>query len=324
MTVEMDPAVELPHEPDPSVPLWSENFCYQAYDSTSRVGFWLHLGSITGQPGQWRQIFVAYLPDGDVLVEKSWGRRQHQSGPGATSMTLSCDKPFQTFTIDFDGSAQRCSTASLVDRFRSDGLNRPTKAQLVFDARTPLWAAGEQMTKQAWGHIHHEQLCRVTGWLEHDSQHIAIDGNGIRDHTVGPRDFEPIRRHCWISGISDSGRGFVLLAMESREGVAKLQRGFVYIDGELHQAEPVEIPYLCSLDDRDQYGPLTLRYGDHTARITAEVLHNVSYGLIPPNEVTVGFDPAVATNLVVEGQTRFDWDGEVLYGLTERSLVVSR
>lgn len=178
------------------------------------------------------------------------------------------------------------------------------------------------MTTQAWGRIHHSQLCRVTGWIEHGGRRVAFSGNGIRDHTVGPRDFTSLARHCWISGLSPHGRGFLLLSMESSHSVAPLNLGFVLEDGQLHDAEPIAIPYMRKLAERDSCEPLVLRYSGGEARISVELLHSLSLGLMRPNELTIGCDPDAATNLVVEGHSRFEWDGEELYGLTERSLAI--
>lgn len=320
--LDWDPALELPHTPDPSVHLWSENFCYQGYDAAKDIGFWLHIGSVPNRPEIWRQIFVVYLPGGEILAEKSFGRGSTESGPGASTMSLTCVKPFERFEITFDGCARALRSADLDEAGLSDGLHQQIRAELAWSARSPMWAAGEQMTKQAWGHIHHEQLCSVSGFLDTPAGRVQIEGTGIRDHTVGPRDFTTIQRHVWISGLGESGRGFVLLAMESTDGVAALSRGFVLEGGVLHEAQPIQVPYLDSVDRRAEPARLVLRYHGRTAEIDAQILHNVSLGLIPPNEVTVGFDRAAATNLVVEGQSRFTWDGELLHGLTERSLRV--
>ncbi|HEV7534198.1 MAG TPA: hypothetical protein VGP90_01110, partial [Acidimicrobiia bacterium] len=64
--------------------------------------------------------------------------------------------------------------------------------------------------------------------------------------------------------------------------------------------------------------PYVLELGEH--RIGAEILHLLPNGFEGPNDICLGYDPSVTTTANFEGMSRFEWDGEIGYGLTERSL----
>jgi hypothetical protein len=64
--------------------------------------------------------------------------------------------------------------------------------------------------------------------------------------------------------------------------------------------------------------PYILELGEH--RISAEILHLLPNGFEGPNDICLGYDPAITTTANFEAMSRFEWDGEVGYGLTERSL----
>ena len=64
--------------------------------------------------------------------------------------------------------------------------------------------------------------------------------------------------------------------------------------------------------------PYVLELGEH--RIRGEILHLLPNGFDGPNDICLGYDPAVTSAANFEAMSRFEWDGEVGYGLTERSL----
>ena len=64
--------------------------------------------------------------------------------------------------------------------------------------------------------------------------------------------------------------------------------------------------------------PYELDFGE--PRIGTEILHLLPNGFEGPNDICLGYDPTVTTAANFEGFSRFEWDGEVGYGLTERSV----
>src|SRR5215210_2607027 len=88
---EFAPEDELPIAQTPDVPLWSENYHKQVYDAGAGVGVLMHLGRTPYDVSLWRQLVVVYLPDDDVVVDKSYGRAP-ANGPGASTLTFDCEE----------------------------------------------------------------------------------------------------------------------------------------------------------------------------------------------------------------------------------------
>lgn len=307
-------ASELPARTFEDEAGWTENYCYVAYDPASEIGIWSHLGRATFEPTLWRELSILYLPTGERLMTKGYGRAETERGPGGASLSYTCEEPWNRWTTRLDGAAVRATEAQLDGAVMGDAVHEPVAYELDWRAAGPVLELGEAMQGQSWGNVHYEQLCGVRGTVRHSGTEVAFDGVGIRDHTRGPRDFGAVLRHVWANAVFPSGRGFILIDVEV-EG-HRLSRAVLLEDGVLRAAEVRGAPFLTS--HADGSASYEMQLGD--ARITAEILHNMPYGFAGCNDVVLGYDPAVVTHSLFEGFTRFTWDGETGHGLTERTL----
>lgn len=318
----LDPADEAPHEIKSELPLWSENYCSQAYDPVRRIGVWLHMGRTHYKPDLWREVAVIYLPDGDYVVVKGYGRNQHERGPGSATMRFAYDEPWNRWTKTLDGAGVHVPAGTAWGGLVPDGLHIPVSFELSFTGLHPTWDVGAEMRQQTWGHSHYEQVCAVAGTIRWDDQELALAGTGIRDHTQGPRDYSTVHRHCWLHGAFPSGRGFILLDVDV-DG-HRMRRAATFGRESTHDAELVETPMLGH--HREHSDPYRIRLRDHTgadATIEATQLHVMPYGFMGASEVSLGYCPEAVSHQFYEAHTEFTWDGETGYGLTERSVRVT-
>ena len=65
---------------------------------------------------------------------------------------------------------------------------------------------GEGIEDEAWADVHYEHSGRFEGVLRYGAVTVALAGTGYRDHSVGPRDVEPMLAHTWVHGEFGSGR----------------------------------------------------------------------------------------------------------------------
>ena len=76
---------------------------------------------------------------------------------------------------------------------------------LVHTAVGPLYGSADDEAEAAASHeqqfakAHYEQHMRVTGALEIDGERIDIAGNGLRDHSWGPRYWQAIEGYEWLT-----------------------------------------------------------------------------------------------------------------------------
>jgi hypothetical protein len=311
----LEPEREFPAQSYPdNIPLWTENYCFVAYDPTSQVGLWTHLGRAPFDSTLWRELSIVYLPDGDRLVNKGYGRSETPRGPGGATMTFRCVEPFRRWRINRDGGSVRTTVDRLYHGMVTDQRHERVGFDLTLECTGGVWDWGEVEDAHKWGKLHYEQLVGVKGTITVGGEAIPFNGQGLRDHTSGARDFTVFSSHIWSWANFPSGRGFILLHLVVDGQYltrAVIQEAGVLTTVDLHNS-PV-------LSDRSQHAdPYVLELGEH--RVTAEILHPFPNGFDGPNDICIGYDPAVTATANFENLSRFEWDAEIGYGHTERSL----
>ena len=310
----MDDRFEFPAQEWPDVPLWTENYCYVAYDPTTEIGVWTHLGRAPFDPTLWRELSMVFLPTGERLVNKGYGRTETARGPGGATLAYECVEPWKRWRTRRDGASIRTTVKDLDAGMLFDRAHERVAFDLDWEDRGPLWDWGEVEDAHGWGKLHYEQLATVSGSVTAGGQAVPFAGAGIRDHTRGPRDFTVVERHIWAWGNFPSGRGFMLLGVVA--GGVALTRAVTVEDGQLRARTLSDPPMLRSRAG----GPEPYVLDLDGVRITGEILHLLPGGFEGPNDICLGFDPAVTGTANFEAFTCFEWDGEVGFGLTERSV----
>lgn len=311
----LEPEREFPAQSYPdNIPLWTENYCFVAYDPGSQVGLWTHLGRAPFDSTLWRELSIVYLPDGDRLVNKGYGRSETARGPGGATMAFHCVEPFRQWRMNRDGGSIRTTVDQLYHGMVTDQRHERVGFDLTLDCFGGVWDWGEVEDAHKWGKLHYEQLVGVKGTISIGGQAIPFDGQGLRDHTSGARDFTIFSSHIWSWANFPSGRGFILLHLVVNGQY--LTRAVIQENGALTAVDLHNSPVLT---ERSQHGdPYVLELGEH--RITAEILHPFPNGFDGPNDICIGYDPAVTATANFENLSRFEWDGEIGYGHTERSI----
>ena len=310
----LTPESEFPVQSYPDIPLWTENYCFVAYDPASQVGLWTHLGRAPFDPTLWRELSIVYLPSGERLVNKGYGRNEPPRGPGGATMAFQCVEPFRSWRVSRDGGSIRTTVDRLYRGMAHDQRHERVGFDVTLNCHGAVWDWGEVEDAHKWGKLHYEQLVSVRGTFTIGGEAIAFDGQGLRDHTSGARDFTVFSSHIWSWANFPSGRGFILLHLVV-DG-SYLTRAVVQEDGVLTAVDLHNSPVLT---ERAQHAdPYVLELGEH--RISAEILHPFPNGFDGPNDICIGYDPAVTATANFESLSRFEWDGEIGYGHTERSV----
>jgi hypothetical protein len=314
---------ELPLSAPPDIPLWSENFCLQAWDPRAALGVWLHMGLPVYDAGLWHDITVVYLPGGeDLLVVKSFAPREWQQGFGPAGAMLRADYDAATgeWVWRFHGIAHRTTRSQLHRALMHEAAAEPLRFELRFSGLSRVWDLTHYVGEQAWATdgAHWEQPCAVHGVIEVGGKRHDFSGTGIRDHSRGKRDTTHFGPHFWLHGAFPSGRCFGLLYVSGMPGQpVTLNRAYAVYDGVLEDAEVLALPA-----DRLFPQPFEIRLRDRkgTHTIRGELLHDMTFSFFAPNEILIGRDVQRAERFLNEGQIRWTWDGETGYGLGERTV----
>jgi hypothetical protein len=314
---------EYPH-PVQDVPLWSENYLTQFYDPDAQVGVYMHLSRSPINPNLWLENFVVYLPGNRFLVSRGYGNRDTPTGPAAVGLSWECTRPYVEWIKRFDGGARLVSGEELIAGPLADGMHIGVQMELTCRASGHVFDMGD-MSHQSWAKLHYEQHCDMTGHVSYLGKRIEVKGTGLRDHSVGPRDLSRMGNHVWHSGQFPSGRGFQFCNVRYREGCGDGELRYAVVtdhDG-IHLATMENTPIIT--EESQAYDGYEMRMvtGDGTRHvIRAEVLQVMPFSLLGPNEISHGNNTGpAATHLLLDCQARYEWDGEIGYGLTERSVV---
>ena len=317
----IDPADDLPHEPQ-DVPLWSETYLWTAYDPASRAGFYLHQGVTAFDPRLWRSTLGCCLPNGDVLVTKSYGRPPGSRSTGSAVLHASCDVPLERWTLHADGAGRRVSGAESRARLIPDGLPTKLRMEVSFEGAAPVFSPGEA----SWGRLHHDQPCKVRGRLEYGDETLDFDGTGYRDHSLGPRDLSGYRGSDWCEALFPSGRFFYLTDIMWDPVEHSMRRGFIFDGGTYQFVEIKSMPVLAEATADPRAVRLSFVGPDGPVDITGEIENVIRFTHKLPHELCLGTDlgSATPTDLaVIDCMTRYEWEGEVGYGLCEWILPMS-
>jgi hypothetical protein len=281
-------------------------------------GLQLNLGFADG-----RALIVRELGEGRSPVDDDGICRTFAAGP----LVFRHVEPFDTLTLAYEGPALDTTFDAMVAGDPGD-RHADVAVEVELKCALPPWISGtltaeaketfDQGFAGAYISPRYEQLCTSKGTVRVGDDDWSFTGTALRIHRQGPRDTGGFWGHAWPSALFPSGKGFGALAFPERsDGQPTFNEGFVFLDGRMIPATLVdsEAPYIRRLQGSGEDVSLTMRTVDgDDIRIEGETLFTST---IPGGSSE--FAPALQ-----QAGTRYTWDGEVTYGMLERSMPVDQ
>lgn len=311
---------------------WSETRWLGTWNPSEGVGLFLHAGRFRHNIDLWWVQTVVYLPDGEVAVDRSWGRAPDESAVRTSVFELVVAEPGARLTARFDGAAEICTVQQLAERPRgSGGHGVGLYFELEARAMRPEWDIYDQLeAKQAWadgGHV--EQHHAVTGALRIGDETYSLDGLGFDDHSHGVRAWDGFGSHIFFN-VPFDGFGLHLIAIQTRDGApAQLIGAVTDQAGGVDPVDAIAVPLLEDLLGAPQRfdAALTLRSG-RTLKLDIQVVHTFQMTITDDHNDNInGLDWDVPGDplMFCECIARFTTtDGDVSFGHLERSARRSR
>jgi prepilin-type processing-associated H-X9-DG protein len=257
---------------------------------------------------------------------------------GAGPLICRMVEPFTTWRMSFDGSMTRTSTAALIAG-DIDGVPVDVKFDVEMRMVVPPWeqgrlnsAAGDVLSNSDEGALmggpRYEQLFRATGSVTIDGVEQQFTGQGLRIRRQGVRKLATFWGHCWQTAVFPSGKAFGFMAYPPREdGKPTFNEGFLFDgDGELIPARVVEAPWLTEIKNGSQDVSFVLETERGRVRIDGETV--LSTFDIHHRDKTFSTNLVHQENVdfpaLQQAGVRYTWDGEVTYGMIERSNPLSK
>lgn len=346
MTVDLtggiDPSREYLFDARPENPEMRDSVSFWTVSDRGEVG--LPRVGVEAVAANWDahdiQVNVAY-PDGRVYRLRTNAPSLPAIGPegkptvlGAGGLAFRCVKPFSVWTMTFSGKALQTSSEDLVAG-RKDGPMVDIEFEVEATMAVPPWVQGSLQTDagmqletsvegKLMGGPRYEQLYGATGSVTvNGGDRQMFTGSGLRIRRQGVRRLAGFWGHCWQSAVFPSGKAFGYIAYPPRpDGQSTFNEGYIFTgDGPLIAARVVQAPWLTRLQALGEDVSMVLETRDGTVRIEGETVfstHDIhhdddTYSMQAMHKEHPDF-PALQ-----QAGVRYRWDGEVTYGMLERS-----
>jgi hypothetical protein len=318
-------------EPRHHLPLWSETMFFMVWSPANGVGVWLHMGVVPEDKTLWWAQTYVMLPDGKVLVDRSFGRTPDISGPDTGNLKVTCVEPLKRWRLRFDGAGDMSSTDDLARGLGGAGIVAPCAFEIELDALSPVYDMHAAMAEElSWnaGNLHHEQTFAARGELRAGSRQWTFDdGVAVRDHSRGERDFKDFGGWVWNHAVwPESGR-VMAGALMWRSGADRWISSVAMVldNGRTEVLGDFRMTGLSSYGGHPRELQMSaIRADGGRAEVYGEVLHNVTMTYAEPNHNLNGAllvpTHGLRNQLVAdESIIRWEWDGEIGYGHVERA-----
>jgi hypothetical protein len=312
------PEADVPQVGYQDPPDHLEAYWLYGYDPASGLGHYLYLAAEKGDAMLRRESVFLLLPDGSVLAQGGSGRHSRGAVAAGDRLRLECLEPFRRWRGRYDGPVYRLAGDEIVAGPRPDAELLDAAVDIEVESVAAPWN-----TEGDWGEqppsLRYHQFYEARGTVEAAGRSYSFAGPGFRSHSRRRRDTPGFAGHAIINGRFPSGRGFGLLRYRATADRPERGRGFLCVDGVIHDADVVSWPRLDRAVPRGERLTIELRAGRHRAVIAAETIASAfvtptprgrGYGAHPGDGPGTVLSPAFA---------RYEWDGETGYGGLERS-----
>lgn len=270
--------------------------------------------------------------DGRALFEHCPAAPTHPAtGPdgratilGAGGFRFECVEPYRRWRVTYDGApvdtTSEANARNAIDTSRTTPLRYEVDLEMV----TPCWvqdhtpekiarmSARERADAESMGIGYRMEHCfRGAGTLWIDGTERRFRCTGSRIHRQSVRPLEGFRGHVWQSAVFPDGRAFGYITYPPGVDGSTYNEGYIWQDGTWHDAVATKIPWLDQLVPEGEDVGLELESDLGVTRIAGVGCLNTYKSGIPEM-------PGFSLN---QGGARYTWDGQVAYGMVERSVL---
>jgi hypothetical protein len=321
----------------------AETMNFWAYDAARDIGVNIHPRI---HAGQMHAMVSVFLPDGSIQRQRGdGGSFTDPVSPSTAHIRYTCETPFRRWHYAVNSlpafvTSDTAQRAGVVDDERP---STTIQLNLTSDAAAPIWRCGTLTTEARqmmagpaglWvaGRLsdgmhadsyRYDQLVRVTGQVGAPGGMLPFEGVGLRSHVRGVRKLDGMAGTCWMSGLFPSGKGFGVLVNIGDDGRYWYSEAYTTDGQTMVPACIIQFPRSHrDLDEgqfwiqlvNDVHGIIDIR-GEDVRAFYWSMPDWGSTATAPPR---YGKD-ANAGILMKQALARYEWDGEIGYGLDERS-----
>ncbi|HEY3831993.1 MAG TPA: hypothetical protein VGO03_06845 [Acidimicrobiia bacterium] len=322
--IRLEPNDEYMH-PLETASNFNESMYFNAYDPERKVGGFLRLGNRANE-GYAELTTCLYLPDGRVAFVFKRPEITNNDAFDAGGTRFEVITPFEELRTSYRGKiCMLDEPLQMADPRKAFTENPWAECEVEFTHRgvspmfggEPVQDDGSPLTEDHSGGFargHYEQHMAVQGTIRVGDDEWVLEGNGLRDHSWGPRYWQAPWYYRWLTANFGDDFGFVVSVITSRDGKNRMG-GMILRNGEYELIEHAEIS--TDWTGADCYHE-SLRATARTAKGEYEISGSVIQ-LIPLRNRRTAPDGEQLVTRISEGMTEWHCDAvdRPGYGLSE-------
>ena len=288
---------------------FNESVYFNFFDREKNLGGFIRMGNRANE-GHAEMTVIVYQPDGSALFNYKRPQISTNDGWDAGGCKIEVLVPGEKIRTTYDGSVvflkdpREMREPSVAFK---ENPHKKIKLDLIHEGVGPIYGhVGDASSGNDFARAHYEQHMRVSGTLQvEDGPTLEINGNGLRDHSWGPRYWQSTPSYRWITGNYGDDIGMVLSIVGGRVG------------GVFHKG-PDKLIRITEAELDTRYEGNTNYHEGFTAKVKLEdgVEHTIEArvtGFIPLRNRRSGMFTHIG-----EGMTEYTLDGSRKgYGLSE-------
>jgi hypothetical protein len=202
----LDARDEYTHEVG-SEPNFNESMYFNFFDPARRTGGFLRIGNRPNE-GYAEVTTTVFLPDGRVLFDFQRPKIGGNGEFNAAGTRFEVLDPTERLRTTMRGKPVALrEPRDMIDPRHAFTANPHVSVSidLLHTAVGPLYgnshdeSEADSSPEQQFAKAHYEQHMHVSGGLDIDGERIEISGNGLRDHSWGPRYWQAIGGYEWVT-----------------------------------------------------------------------------------------------------------------------------
>jgi len=288
---------------------FNESVYFNFFDREKRLGGFIRMGNRANE-GHAEMTVIVYQPDGSALFNYKRPQITTNDGWDAGGCKVEVLVPGEKLRTTYEGSVvylkdpREMREPSVAFK---ENPHKKIKLDLIHEGVGPIYGhVGDASSGNDFARAHYEQHMRVHGTLQvEDGPTLEINGNGLRDHSWGPRYWQSTPSYRWITANYGDDIGMVLSIVGGRVG------------GVFHKG-PDKLIRIAEAELDTRYEGDTNYHESFNARVKLEdgTEHRIEgkvTGFIPLRNRRSGMFTHIG-----EGMTEYTLDGELKgYGLSE-------
>jgi hypothetical protein len=334
----------------PSDPAVGENNGFWVFDDEGRFYFFVHLEADSKLWGTRREWTELGFSDGRMYYTWQRGRLTDARGPGAACVKTDCIEPFVRWNLSYHGYANTIAGTEMAAGRVPDltFVQTPIELDVEMTMCAPPWQqgtlliasseqdAGDKFANKAesfMGGTRYEQQHRCRGVLKVDGATIEFNGTGVRTHRIGRRDLTHMIGHTWHTATFASGRAFGYHRFTDPDDTSRANYNEAFVQDRDGKRYPATIVQATVDLDRPVFAGQKYE-SVLESELGRTVIHSETCAIGHVSTVTdgaghfriaFGVDRSQPEHHVLNhGSVKHIWDGEIGYGMLERSVRAKR